>query len=56
MVIIALGEKDVAEDLLIDVLWPESDGDAAHEAFKVNLSKNKYKFPPNVPLDGRQWF
>jgi LuxR family transcriptional regulator, maltose regulon positive regulatory protein len=31
--LIALGGKDVKEDVLADLLWPEADGDQAHSAY-----------------------
>jgi DNA-binding SARP family transcriptional activator len=37
--LIALGGRDVSVDRLIDILWPEADGDAAHTAFKTTLSR-----------------
>ncbi len=37
--LISLGGKDVTEDSLIDSLWPEADGDAAHSAFSTNLQR-----------------
>ncbi len=35
--LIALGGRNVAEEHLSDLLWPEADGDAAHKAFEVTL-------------------
>ncbi len=35
--LVALGGRDVPEDRLIDLLWPESDGDMGRQAFRVNL-------------------
>jgi DNA-binding SARP family transcriptional activator len=32
-IMIALGGKDVKEERLSDILWPEADGDAAHNSF-----------------------
>ena len=37
--LIALGGKDVREDALEDLLWPDSEGDAAHVACKTVLSR-----------------
>ena len=37
--LIALGGKDVREEELEDLLWPEAEGDAAHIAFKTTLSR-----------------
>lgn len=37
--LIALGGQEVAVEHLADALWPESDGDAAHDAFKTTLKR-----------------
>ena len=37
--LIALGGKDVREDVIEDLLWPEAEGDAAHIACKTALSR-----------------
>ena len=37
--IIAGGAKGVHDEQLIDILWPEAEGDAAHNAFKMALSR-----------------
>ena len=37
--IIAFGGRDVKEEHLIDLLWPEAEGDAAHSAFTTTLSR-----------------
>jgi LuxR family transcriptional regulator, maltose regulon positive regulatory protein len=37
--IIALGGKDVREDALEDLIWPEAEGDAAPIAFRTTLSR-----------------
>ena len=37
--IIAHGGKDVTEEQLTDDLWPEADGDMAHQSFKVTLHR-----------------
>jgi DNA-binding SARP family transcriptional activator len=37
--LIALGGKEVKEEEISDFLWPESDGDAAHKAFMINLHR-----------------
>ena len=37
--LIALGGKEVREEQLLDLLWPDSDGDAAHSAFTTTLSR-----------------
>jgi ATP/maltotriose-dependent transcriptional regulator MalT/DNA-binding SARP family transcriptional activator len=35
--LIALGGKEVKEDDLADLLWPEADGDSAHHSFEMTL-------------------
>jgi LuxR family maltose regulon positive regulatory protein len=37
--LIALGGRDVRQEQIIDLLWPESEGDTAHIAFKTLLSR-----------------
>jgi len=37
--LIALGGKEVREDQISDALWPEADGDVAHESFATNLHR-----------------
>ncbi len=37
--IIAFGSGGVKEDQLADVLWPEADGDTAHQTFKTTLHR-----------------
>ncbi|MEW6681792.1 MAG: BTAD domain-containing putative transcriptional regulator [Nitrospirota bacterium] len=37
--IIALGGRHIAEDQITDALWPEADGDRAHKAFSVTLTR-----------------
>ena len=37
--LIALGGRDVREDAIEDLLWPDAEGDAAHIAFKTTLSR-----------------
>ena len=36
-VMIALGGRAVKEEELVDALWPDSEGDAGHEALKITL-------------------
>ncbi|MBE9532479.1 MAG: hypothetical protein IME98_06700, partial [Proteobacteria bacterium] len=38
-VLLALGGKDVRQEQISDVLWPDSDGDAALNAFAVTLKR-----------------
>ena len=37
--LIALGGREVTEENLTDILWPDADGDAAHSAFTTTLSR-----------------
>jgi LuxR family maltose regulon positive regulatory protein len=37
--LIALGVRDVRQEQIMDLLWPESEGDTAHIAFKTLLSR-----------------
>ena len=37
--VVALGGKDVKEEKLSEILWPDADGDAAHSAFTTTLSR-----------------
>ncbi len=37
--LIAVGEKDVGEEQITDIIWPESEGDVAHSAFTTLLSR-----------------
>ncbi len=37
--LIAFGGKDVREDQIMDALWPEADGDMAHQSFATNLHR-----------------
>ena len=37
--LIALGGHEVAEETIEDLLWPDAEGDAARDAFKVSLSR-----------------
>jgi DNA-binding SARP family transcriptional activator len=37
--LIALGGKEVREDQISDALWPEADGDVAHESFATTLHR-----------------
>ena len=35
--LIALGGREISKDQIMDILWPESEGDLAHRAFKSTL-------------------
>lgn len=37
--LIAFGGREVSEERLTDILWPEADGDAAHSSFATTLSR-----------------
>jgi two-component SAPR family response regulator len=37
--VIAFGGKEVREDQIIDALWPEADGDAAHQLYETTLHR-----------------
>ncbi|MFA6013270.1 MAG: BTAD domain-containing putative transcriptional regulator [Desulfobacteraceae bacterium] len=37
--IIALGARDIKEETLTDLLWPEAEGDAGHNAFTTTLAR-----------------
>jgi DNA-binding SARP family transcriptional activator len=37
--LITLGGKEVGEEQLLDLLWPDSEGDAAHSSFTTTLSR-----------------
>lgn len=41
-VLVASGGKKVNDEQIADLLWPESDGDAAYAAFKTNLSRLRH--------------
>ncbi len=54
--LIALGGKDVGEEQIIDALWPEAEGDAAHQLFETTLHRLRQliSFPEAVQRrDGR---
>lgn len=38
-VLIALGGRNVKKESIIDILWPEAEGDAAHSSFTTTLSR-----------------
>ena len=40
--LIALGGRDIKEEQITDLIWPDSEGDAAHNAFKTNLSRLRH--------------
>jgi DNA-binding SARP family transcriptional activator len=37
--LVAFGGKEVKEDQITDILWPESDGDVAHQSFEITLHR-----------------
>jgi LuxR family transcriptional regulator, maltose regulon positive regulatory protein len=40
--LIAFGGKEIGEEQMADLLWPEADGDAAYSAFTTNLSRLRH--------------
>jgi len=38
-VLVALGGKDVPEEQMTDILWPEAEGDLAHQSFATTLRR-----------------
>jgi two-component SAPR family response regulator len=52
--LVALGGSNVSEELIKDLLWPEAEGDDAHNAFKMNLSRLRRILPDDALrlLDG----
>ena len=38
-VFVALGGKDVPEELVTDILWPDADGDLGHQSFATTLRR-----------------
>jgi DNA-binding SARP family transcriptional activator len=40
--LIALGGRDIKEEQITDLIWPDSEGDAAHNAFKTTLSRLRH--------------
>jgi LuxR family transcriptional regulator, maltose regulon positive regulatory protein len=49
-VLIAFGGKDVAEERIIDALWPDSDGDSGKMAFKITLHRLRKLISQNVVI------
>ncbi|MCJ7494719.1 MAG: bacterial transcriptional activator domain-containing protein, partial [Deltaproteobacteria bacterium] len=41
-VLVALGDREVKEEKIADILWPEADGDAAHRSFVTTLSRLRH--------------
>jgi LuxR family maltose regulon positive regulatory protein len=37
--LVAFGGKEVKEDQITDILWPEADGDVAHQSFEITLHR-----------------
>lgn len=38
-VLIALGGREIAESAISNILWPDADGDMAHQSFETNLHR-----------------
>jgi two-component SAPR family response regulator len=43
--LIALGGDNVSDELIKDLLWPDAEGDDAHNAFKMTLSRLRRMLP-----------
>lgn len=43
--LVALGGRAVDEDMLAETLWPDAEGDAAHQALKVNVHRLRKLLP-----------
>jgi len=63
--LIAFGGEKVREDQIIDVLWPESDGDMAHQSFETTLHRLRQltgipdaiiRKEGSLTLDQRYWW
>jgi LuxR family transcriptional regulator, maltose regulon positive regulatory protein len=54
--LIAFGGRGVSEEKLSESLWPEADGDAAHQAFAITLHRLRRLLGSDtaVQLEGRQ--
>jgi DNA-binding SARP family transcriptional activator len=37
--LISFGGKEIREEQITDILWPEADGDAAHQSFEITLHR-----------------
>lgn len=51
--VIAFGGEDVREEQISDLLWPDADGDGAHNSFKMALSRLR-QLIGNESLDFRE--
>jgi two-component SAPR family response regulator len=40
--LVAMGGRNVSEEQMTDVLWPEADGDLAHQSFTTTLSRLRH--------------
>ncbi len=40
--LISFGGKDVKEEQITDILWPEADGDVAHQSFEITLHRLRH--------------
>jgi len=52
--LIAFGGRDVREDVLVDALWPEAEGDAAHRALTAALHRLRRLLGHNDALVRRE--
>ncbi|MBM4348204.1 MAG: tetratricopeptide repeat protein, partial [Deltaproteobacteria bacterium] len=63
--LVAFGGKKVREDQMVDALWPESDGDMAHQSFETTLHRLRQltgipdaiiRKEGSLTLDQRYWW
>jgi LuxR family maltose regulon positive regulatory protein len=52
--LIAFGGKDVGEGQIIDALWPEAEGDAAHQLFETTLHRLRQLIAPHEAVQRRE--
>jgi len=53
-VLIALGGREVREELLVDILWPETDGDAGHRSLVTTLQRLRLLVGDNKAIQRRE--
>lgn len=53
-VLIALGGREVREELLVDILWPETDGDAGHRSLVTTLQRLRLLVGDNKVIQRRE--
>ncbi len=55
-VLIALGGREIAESSITDLLWPDAEGDMAHQSLRINLHRlrNLFELPEAIRFsDGK---